>query len=413
MSKVHFIAMDTHSKTTDICVKTRAHSPGKQFRVETNIRAIREVIEGVARPRKLTFEEGPMAGWLYRELRRHVDETLVCDPRRNALVAKDGDKDDPVDADKLCDLYIGGYLRAVHHPESAAREVTKQAVGLYHERVRHRVSQANKVIGRLKCWGVMAREKDFSEAAPREGLLKRLGEAALGFLEPGGEGLAREDHGVTGREDSAVSDGEEAVTGGGDSSGKTGSCSAKKSCSVEERVKQHVLLLLCSYDEAVREERQMRREVVGLAKSQEQVMRWEALPGIGWIRAMTLLVYLDTPWRFKTKQALWKYMGIGLVRAHSGEGWMRVRVEKGANRMLKGTILGAAERVITRQGENGFYRQYVRWREKGLSFKNARRNLARSLSAVAWGMWKNGGTYDESQVGVAAQVACEAGGGGL
>ena len=157
----------------------------------------------------------------------------------------------------------------------------------------------------------------------------------------------------------------------------------------------------------------MRREVVGLAKSQEQVVRWEALPGIGWIRAMTLFVYLDTPWRFKSKQALWKYMGIGLVREHSGEGWMRVRVEKGANRMLKSTILGAAESVITQQGENGFYRQYVKWRGNGLSFKNARRNLARSLSAVAWGMWKNGGMYDESQVGCAAQVACEAEGGGL
>ena len=185
MSKVHFIAMDTHSKTTDICVKTRAHGPGKHFRVETTIRAIREVIERVARPRKLTFEDGPMAGWLYRELRHHVDETLVCNSRKNALVAKDGDKNDPIDADKLCDLYIGGYLRAVHHPESAAREVCKQAVGLYHERVRHRVGQANKVMGRLKCWGVMAREKDFSQAASREGLLKPIFYSCSGQIGPG------------------------------------------------------------------------------------------------------------------------------------------------------------------------------------------------------------------------------------
>lgn len=39
-----------------------------------------------------------MAGWLYRNLKPCVDELIVCDPRRNAHVAKDGDKDDLIDA---------------------------------------------------------------------------------------------------------------------------------------------------------------------------------------------------------------------------------------------------------------------------------------------------------------------------
>lgn len=290
MSGVHFIAMDTHCHSTDICVKTRANRPGRRWRVATTIPAIREVLEAVARPRKLTFEEGPLADWLWRNLREVVDEALVCDPRRNALVAKDGDKDDPIDAEKLCDLFMGGYVRAVYHPESLRRQVCKQTVGLYHERVRHRVAQSNKVVGLLRRWGVVVRAKDFKEVEDRAALLGRVGELP--------------EHQV---------------------------------------VSRHVELLWAGYDEAVREEKLLRRELVRLAKGEEAVVRWQALPGIGWVRGMTLLTYLDTPWRFRSKQALWKYLGIGLVREHSGDGRELVHVERKTNRVLKGTILGAAE----------------------------------------------------------------------
>jgi hypothetical protein len=36
--------MDTHSYTTEICVKTRANTPGRTWQVSTNIPALREAI---------------------------------------------------------------------------------------------------------------------------------------------------------------------------------------------------------------------------------------------------------------------------------------------------------------------------------------------------------------------------------
>ena len=318
MSVEHFIAMDTHCQTTDICVKTRANTPGRWVRVNTTIPEIRAVLEQVRRPRKLVFEEGPLADWLWRNLAPSVDEALVCDPRKNALVAKDGDKDDPIDAGKLCDLFIGGYVRPVHHPETLGRQVAKQTVGLYHERVSARVRQANKVLGLLRRWGVMVKEQDFAAEADRPAVLARIG------------------------------DGEELQT-----------------------VKAHVELLLRGYDEAVWEQTVLQRQVRQLAQANEQVMRWCALPGIGPIRAMTLWVYLDTPGRFKSKAALWKYLGIGLVREHSGSGREWVHVERGANRRLKGAILGAAQSAIERgripSGSNigGCWRRAYRPRTRG------------------------------------------------
>jgi len=43
-----------------------------------------------------------------------VDELVVCNPRKNALL-KDGNKSDRIDARKLADLLRTGMLRPVYH----------------------------------------------------------------------------------------------------------------------------------------------------------------------------------------------------------------------------------------------------------------------------------------------------------
>jgi transposase len=354
----HHIAMDTHCHTTEVCVKTRANTPGRTWRVSTTIPALREAIASVRRPRYLAFEEGPLASWLYRNLRQDVDRLVVCDPRKNAWVAKGGDKDDPIDAGKLADLFAGGFLRPVHHPAELGREAFKQLVGLYHERVGHRVAEANKVIGRLRRWGIVVREAAFDQGSARPALLERLPPAA-----------------------------EQAPS-----------------------VRLSLELLFDGYDQAVTQEQKLRRQLVTEAKGHEAVVRFTALPGVAWVRAATFFAYIDTPWRFATKQALWKYMGIGLVRKTSGDGPVYLGVDPAANRTLKSTILGAAESAMMRK-ENPFARQHERWTAAGLSPRNAKRNVARAMAAVMWGMWKSGGVYDPARVGVAARdgqaVSCD------
>jgi transposase len=344
--KANCIAMDMHGKTTEVCCKKTVQSPAQRWHVPTSIPTLRSVVESIPRPRRLTFEEGPLAEWAARELGAYVDELIVSDPRRNGLIAKDGDKDDPIDAEKLCDLLIGGYLRAVHHPQSLERSIFKRQVGLYHDRVEHRVREANQIIGRLKGWGLVVREKDFAGKPERAAVLERLGGASAMKL-----------------------------------------------------VKEQFQVLLEGYEQAVKQEKIIKRGLVRLAKDQELITRLQALPGVGVIRASTFVAYVDTPWRFASKQALWRYLGIGLKRAHSGEGREYLRVDLACNRQLKSAIQGAALSAI-QQGDNPFAEQHRRWVEAGLSPRNARRNVARSLAGVMWGMWKNGGVYEASRVGV-------------
>jgi hypothetical protein len=94
----YFIGLDVHCAFSEMAVITGNGKLVKRHRCPTTIPALSEAITSVRRPRRLTFEEGPLADWLARELRVNVDELIVCVPRRNHWIAHDGDKDDPIDA---------------------------------------------------------------------------------------------------------------------------------------------------------------------------------------------------------------------------------------------------------------------------------------------------------------------------
>jgi transposase len=332
--------MDTHCRTTDVCVKTARGKLVRREHVSTGIPQLREVIEAVPRPRHVAFEEGAMAGWLYRNLRGCCDELLVCDPRRNAYVAKDGDKDDPIDAEKLNDLYRSGHLRKVHQADDDQKAADKQVIGMYHDRVVHRVAECNQLLALCRRWGVMACSSRLTEAGGRDWLETRLAEA---------------------RAPRAVVD--------------------------------MALDQWGSLERAVEQEETLYKQVCRLAKSDKVMNRVTDLPGYGPVRAATLVAYVDTPFRFKSKSALWKYVGIGLRREKSGGGVEVVRVVQDCNRLLRNMVIGAAQRAIE-QKDNVFARRYARWIASGVSKRNARRNVARDQVTAVWGMWKTDRAFE-------------------
>ncbi|HEY1686425.1 MAG TPA: transposase [Tepidisphaeraceae bacterium] len=270
------------------------------------------------------------------------DAMIVCDPHRNALISKDGDKSDALDWRKLASLYRGGFIKAVHHPASLKRSLFKQHVQLYHDRVGHRVSEAQKIIWRVRRLGVFVLQKDLADDELREEMINKL---------PANE-VARKD----------------------------------------------VELLMEGYDLAMRQTQEMKRRLIELAKKEPMIEAFRVLPGVDWVRAATFLVFVDTPFRFKSKEKLWKYLGIGLERRQSGDGRERLQTLRRCSRPLKNVILGAARSVIVSK-DNIFADQHQRWLNDGCSPWIARRNLARSLATVMWGMWKSGSVFDPSQVG--------------
>lgn len=352
MRRAQFIGLDVHCQETEIAVLTQSGRLTKRMRVATTIPTLVEALRSMGPPGEVVLEEGPLADWLYRNLRAYVDRLTVCDPRRNHLIAKDSDKDDPIDAEKLARLYRGGYVKAVHHPQSFDQAVFKQQVGLYHDRVRNRVRQANRVMAQLRRHGVFVHERAFAEPSSRSKVLAGLPKSKI--------------------------------------------------------LRLQIECLWDGYDVAVEQVGAMRAVLVRLARKEPQIRRFVEIPGIHWIRGATFFVYLDTPWRFRSKSALWKYLGIGLERSHSGSGPERVQLPWAVNRCLKSAILGAAKSAIVSRN-NPFADQYGRWLDEGLGPRMARRNVARSQAAVMWGMWKNGEAYRPEWVGVRAAVEAMSG----
>lgn len=343
MEPASYIGLDAHSRTCEVCWTTPTGKRRNVWHVATSIPELTEVIERVPRPRKLAMEEGPMADWLMRELRSLVDELVVCDPRRNALIGNDGDKTDAMDAFALADLYRGGYLRAVHHAESMDREIFKRHVALYHDRAKHRVGEANKVLAYLRRYGIVVAESDLADGASRTAVMARLPD--------------------------------------------------------DRTVRLGIDLFFMGYDSAAEQVRLARRALVKLAGQHDVIRRWTAVPGVKWVRAATLFVYLDTPDRFPSKSALWKYLGIGLEKKTSGSGPVVVRPAWRFNRHPKNAILGAAMSAIRTKG-NPFAEQHKGLIARGLAPRIARRTVARTLAGVLWGMWKHGGEYRPQRVGV-------------
>ena len=346
MSRPYFMSFDVHCEFCEFAAATPGGRLADRRPIATTIPALSDAIRSVRRPRVLVLEEGPLADWLYRNLTPLVDDLIVCDPRRNHLIANDGDKDDPIDAVKLLELARGGYVRRVHHAESEDRSIFKQHIALYHNRVHLRVQEANRVIWFLRRFGIIVREAAFRDPTKRPELIGRLPASRV--------------------------------------------------------TRADFELLLESYDVIAGHGQQLRRRLVQLARRIDQVTRFTKLPGVKWVRAASFYAYVDTPWRFRSKQALWRYMGIGLERRRSGKGLERLGVPTRANFVLKDAILGAAKSAVCTE-DNPFADQYERWLADGHSPRIARRNVARSLAAVMWGMWKNQCDYRPDWVGVPAR----------
>lgn len=344
MKRVYTIGADTHCGFTELATISPGGRLVRRDRVSTTITALAKVLAEVRSPRVTVIEEGPIADWLCRGLSERGEKVVVCDPRRNHLIAKDSDKDDAIDAEKLARLARGGFIKEVHHAESLDRVIFKRRVALYHDRVRHRVQEANRLMAQCRQLGVFVHERDFADGERWFKTRDRLPSNKI--------------------------------------------------------VRADLNLLWQGYHHATKQVDKLRRGLVAVARKNRVIRRLTEVPGVRWIRAATFFAYVDTPFRFKRKQALWRYLGIGLERRGSGEGPMLVRVSRDSNRVLKNVILGAALSAIA-SGRNPFAEQHWRWLKDGISPRNARRNVARSLAAVMWGMWKSGDDYRPEWVGAA------------
>src|SRR5258707_8294731 len=88
-----YIGLDVHKEAIAIAVLNGAGKLVMESIVETKASTLLDFLHGLRGELHVTLEEGTWAAWLYDVLKPHVEEIVVCNPRRNALL-KEGSKSD-------------------------------------------------------------------------------------------------------------------------------------------------------------------------------------------------------------------------------------------------------------------------------------------------------------------------------
>ena len=127
-----YLGLDAHKRT---CTLAGMDPPGNVVSARTFPNSesllIRNVNRIHAKTKWLALEESTLSGWIAGVLRPHVDRLIVCDPLHNTLISRGGNKDDVIDAIKICRLLRLYELKEVYHSEEGHRVDFKIAVQQY------------------------------------------------------------------------------------------------------------------------------------------------------------------------------------------------------------------------------------------------------------------------------------------
>jgi len=337
-----YCAMDLHYTHTVFDAQTPRGAIRLHRDIPTERIYIIEALKSVPGPRGVVIEEGPMADWAMRVVKPYVAEVIVCDPRRNHLICKDGDKTDHVDPVKLNELYRLGALRRVHHPERQSTMDLRGWVWSYYDQADLVVAAKNKTKALFRMAGVQYGTNNIYTPRHREKWLNEL-----------------------------------------------------RRRSARERME----LLYGNLDDLQTRQEQIHKRLCRIARRHPVTKRFLQIPGYAELRALTFMVMIDTPFRFPTPQKLWRYSGLGLRRVQSGDpNSGRQHPPMQYNRRLKNIARGAMETVLNMKDDNPFKKVYRRLLAQGLKESLARLTVARKTLVVPWGMWKGGTEYDPALV---------------
>jgi transposase len=347
---VKYIGMDVHKEAIVIAV---LNSSGKQIMetiVETKASSILEFIHGLRGELHVTWEEGTWAAWLYDLLQPQVQEVVVCNPRRNALL-KEGSKSDKVDARKLADLLRTGMLRPVYHGENGLRTLRELA------RSYQTISKdSTRVMNRLKAlyrgWSIPCAGTQVYAPRYREEWLNKIPQAG---------------------------------------------------------VRRRAELLYQQLDGLQTLRRNLRPEFLAESRKHKAAKLLRQIPCIGPIRAARLIALMQTPHRFRSKRQLWTYSGLGIETHDSAQyryvGGQVQRSKKpqqirglnqNHNHEMKEIFKSTATRASCATGP--FRDFYAALLTNGMKPEMARLTLARKIAAITLTLWKKEERFDAEQL---------------
>jgi transposase len=335
---MNYIGTDVHISTLDFKVVGNLGKIKMARKVTTSAPNFLDFIKSVPAPRQVIIEEGPLSAWLLEICDKNGEHLIISDPKRNKWIGASGEKEDPIDAEKLAQLARGGYIKEIHHPLGQRRRF-RELITAYHD--------TNKSIVRIK------------------------NKIKAKFLQNGIQ-----------------------------CPGKT-VYSSKQRAEWRQKLPQEPALLVI-IDSLWQQLDQIQDNLESiLAEAKLEANRYpeieliDEIPGIGFIIAATIVAILENPHRFANKRKVWAYAGLGIVRKSSANKTYAEKLGKEFNRMLKCVVEEAAQAAINTETDNAFRRSYARMTiQKGIDPHHAMLTVSRDIIATVWAMWKKGEHYN-------------------
>ena len=341
-----YLALDIHKATTSATARDEAGNIRMRMTFPTTARDLLTAVRAAGKHVHVAFEEGTQAQWVHDILEPHVGRIVVWRARDLG-----GNKNDRVDADRLSELLRAGMLTPVFHgirDVRALRELVRNYVTL--------VSDATRLMLRIKAIfrarGIDTKGTKLYNAAHRTKWIKQLTE-----------------RGVRSRAESLYS---------------------QLDVTLELRRAAKTMML---------------RE----ARRQPGWKILKSIPFFGPIRVALLLAIIVTPFRFRTKRALWPYAGLAVVTRSSADHEIdgtqlrrrrRPPLTRGLNRnhnpILKSVFKGAAASATAKDGPlRDLFETSV---ARGVRPELAKVTLARKIASVTLTLWKKGVLWDPKKL---------------
>ncbi|MFO0451782.1 MAG: IS110 family transposase [Pseudomonadota bacterium] len=330
-----FIGLDVHFQSTTVVVLDEMGIEELRQVIPTKEQVIRSLISSIPGCKSLTFEESTMAQWLVAVLDGCVDKLVVCNPMY--ITKKTKAKTDYIDALHLAKELRSGNLTPVYHDHKNPILDLRLLISAYRSVVQQHVQTKNR----------------FKTLFRAEGIEIPSGEKAFSSYE-----ITRKLKSPARREIAS------------------------------RLLGQHLDL------ESLKEK--YLSNFKNLSKEYPEINRLREIPGIDYVRALTIAAIVGQAQRFTNKHHYWSYCGLVRHKQISGGNNYGYKKSRGRSE-LKEVYIGAAESCLINKN-NPFRKLYDRKRTGGLDHRAAKRLIARKIASITLAILKTGIEYDEKQI---------------
>ena len=332
------IGSDLGDRNSWCCVLDEAGQIPREQRVRTNAKALREVFGALPRSR-IALEIGTHSPWISRLLSELGHEVIVANARKVRLIGESRKKDDRLDAQRLARLarIDPQLLYPVKHRSAQAQadlSVIRARAGL----VRARTGLVNTARGLAKSYGERLRGCNVRNLNPEKA--ESLSPELQAALEPLLNAIE----------------------------------------SLSERIVEY------------------NQRIENLAQqSYPQVALLEQIQDVGTLIALTMLLTLEDPHRFRKSRDVGCYLGLQPGRRNSGQSEPQLHISKEGDPYLRTLLVQGAQHILGPFGPDCDLRRWgLKLAERGgrNGKKRAIVATARKLAGLLHHLWVSGEVYE-------------------